>query len=159
MFYSMECFQPTVYNWCTSLLANMKSQMIDCKMGRKRNFGFASILCIFFFEWVPRLGPRVNIVPHRPRNLAMARWTEVMRQHGGGRVPTPQNDEFLFCWSHQVMALEDYSYARINFRGDPDIPLPPGSIDEDIGMPKFLNISFFVFLYKKTKIFLDDVEY
>jgi hypothetical protein len=79
---------------------------------------------------------------------------------GGGRVPTPYNDEFFFWWSRQVMALEDYPYAGIDFRGDPDMSLPPGSTYGDIGMQKFLNISFFfVFLYKKTKIFLDDVKY
>jgi hypothetical protein len=98
MFYSMECLRPTIYNWCTSLLANMKNQLENCKHGRKRNFGFASILCSFFFERVPGLGPRVEIVLHVPRDLAMAGWTEVMRPLGGGRVPTPYNEEFLFWW-------------------------------------------------------------
>jgi hypothetical protein len=87
-----------VYDWCTSLLANMKIQLTDCKQGRKRNFGFTSILCSFFFEQVPGLGPRVEIVLHGPHDPAMARWTEVMRRLGGGRVPTPYNDEFFFWW-------------------------------------------------------------
>jgi hypothetical protein len=52
MFYLVECLRPTVYDWCTSLLANMKSQLINYKQGRKMNFGFMSILCSFFFEWV-----------------------------------------------------------------------------------------------------------
>jgi hypothetical protein len=110
-----------VYDWCTSLLANMKSQLTDCKLGRKRNFRFVSILCSFFFEQVPGLGPRVEIVLHGPRDPAMAWWTEVMRWQGGGRVPTPYNDEFFFWWSRQVMALEDYPYAGIDFRGDLDM--------------------------------------
>jgi hypothetical protein len=55
MFYVVECLRPMVYDWCTSLLANMKSQLTDCKLGRMRNFGFASILCSFFFERVPIL--------------------------------------------------------------------------------------------------------
>jgi hypothetical protein len=83
MFYSVECLRPTVYDWCTSLLANMKSQLTDCKLGRKRNFGFTSILCSFFFERVPGLGPRVEIVLHGPRDPSMAWWTEVMRWTGG----------------------------------------------------------------------------
>jgi hypothetical protein len=29
MFYAVECFQPTFYEWCTSLLSNMKSQLTD----------------------------------------------------------------------------------------------------------------------------------
>jgi hypothetical protein len=50
MLYFVECLRPTVYDWCTSLLANMKNQLIEHKHGDKRNFGFASILCRFFFE-------------------------------------------------------------------------------------------------------------
>jgi hypothetical protein len=79
MFYSLEFLQPIVYKWCISLLANMKSQLTYCKLGIKRNFGFTSILCSFFFEWVPILGPRVDIVLHGPCNLDMTRWTDVMR--------------------------------------------------------------------------------
>jgi hypothetical protein len=85
-----------VYSWCTLLLANMKSQLTECKMGIKRKFGFASILCSFFSEWVPGMGPKVDIILCGPHNPAMARWTEVMRGQGGGRVPTPYNDDFFF---------------------------------------------------------------
>lgn len=81
--------------------------------------------------------PRVKIVPHGPCDLAMAWWTKVMRKQGGGRVPTPYNDEFFFSWSRQVMALEDYPYVGIDFRGDMDMLLPPGSTYGDIGMKKF----------------------
>jgi hypothetical protein len=87
--YLVECLQPMVYDWCTSLLGNMKSQLTDYKQGRKRNFGFISILCCFFFEKVPFLSPRIKIIPHRLCDRAMSRWTEVMRWLGGGRVPTP----------------------------------------------------------------------
>jgi hypothetical protein len=78
MFYLVECLQPTVYDWCTSLLANMKSQLTDCKLGIKRNFWFMSIPCSFFFEQVLGLGPRVDIVLHGPHDPSMARQTEVM---------------------------------------------------------------------------------
>jgi hypothetical protein len=96
MFYSVECLQTIFYDWCTSLLDNMKSQLIDCKQGTKRNFGFASILCSFFFEWVLGLGPRVEIVSHGLRDPTMAWWIEVMRWLGSGKVPTPYNDELFF---------------------------------------------------------------
>jgi hypothetical protein len=71
MFYVVECLRPTVYDWSTSLLANMKIQLTDCKLGRMRNFGFASILCSFFFERVPTLSPRVEILPHGLHNPTM----------------------------------------------------------------------------------------
>jgi hypothetical protein len=67
---------------------------------------------------------------------------------GGGRVPTPYNEDFLYWWRRQVIALDDYPYEGIDFRGDPDMPLPPGSAYGDIGMSKsFYIFHFFVFLY------------
>jgi hypothetical protein len=97
MFYAVQCERPTMYDWCTSLLANMKSQLMECKQGGgERNFEFSSILCSFFFERVLGLGPRVDILPRGPHNPAMARWIEVMRWQGGGRVPTPYNEDFFY---------------------------------------------------------------
>jgi hypothetical protein len=143
-----------MYDWCTSLLTNMKGQLTECKQGAKRNFGFASILCSFFFKRIPSLGPRVEIIPRGPHDPAMARWVEVMRRQGGGRVVTPYNDDFFFWWGRQIIALDDYPYVGIDFRGDPDMPLPPGDAYGTIGKQCFLYISFFVFLYfKRTKIF------
>jgi hypothetical protein len=66
----------------------------------------------------------VEILPRGPRNLSMAQWTEVMRREGGGRVATPYNEDFFFWWRQQVIALDDYPYAGIDFRGDLDMPLP-----------------------------------
>ena len=64
MFYVVDSMRPTVYDWITTLLSNMKQKLINCKMGRVRNFGFDSILSTFFFERVPGLSPRVDISPH-----------------------------------------------------------------------------------------------
>jgi hypothetical protein len=75
----------------------------------------------------------VEILPRGPCDPAMARWIKVMRRQGGGRVSTPYNDDFFFLWQRQVIALDDYPYAGINFRGDPDMPLPPGAAYGDIG--------------------------
>ena len=32
MFYAVECMRPTVYDWITVLLSNIKQQLNDCKM-------------------------------------------------------------------------------------------------------------------------------
>ena len=50
MFYLVECIRPIVYDWSTSLLNAMKQQLVDCNMGRVKNFGFTRILSTFFFE-------------------------------------------------------------------------------------------------------------
>ena len=34
MFYAVECMRPTVYDWSTTLLGNMKHQLSECKMGK-----------------------------------------------------------------------------------------------------------------------------
>ena len=34
MFYAVECKRPTIYDWSTTLLSNMKQQLNDYKMGR-----------------------------------------------------------------------------------------------------------------------------
>ena len=47
MFYVVDCMRPTMYDWSTSLLGNMKQQLSESNMGRTRNFGFASILSTY----------------------------------------------------------------------------------------------------------------
>jgi hypothetical protein len=84
------------------------------KQGKKRNFIFASILCIFFFERVLGLSPRVDITPHGLHDLAMSQWTDVMRKIGGGRVPTLYNDELFFWWRQHVIEIDDYPYVGID---------------------------------------------
>ena len=53
MFYAVECMTPTIYDWSTTLLRNMKHHLSECKVGRVRNFEFNNILSTFFFERVP----------------------------------------------------------------------------------------------------------
>jgi hypothetical protein len=78
-----------------------------------------------------------------------------MKRQGGGRVSTPYNDVFFLWWWRQIISMDDYPYAGINFRGDPDMSLPPRASYGAIGKKKFTN---FIFLYfEETKIFLDGV--
>ena len=61
MYYAVECMRPTIYDWSTTLLSNMKHQLSECKAGRIRNFGFSNILSTFLFERVLGLSPRVDV--------------------------------------------------------------------------------------------------
>ena len=36
------------------------------------------------------------------------------------------DDEFYFWWERQLLTLEQFPYAGMDFRGDPDLVLPPG---------------------------------
>ena len=46
--------------------------------------------------------------------------------------------------------IEDYAYAGKDFRGDPDLPLPPGAQWGDIGKkqnPKMVIMLFLFFIF------------
>ena len=43
------------------------------------------------------------------------------------------NDDFYFWWERQLLALEQFPYAGMDFRGDPDLVLPPGGSWGELG--------------------------
>jgi hypothetical protein len=56
----------------------------------------------------------------------MGRWADLMKRLGGGDVPrTAFDDDFFSWWDQQIIAIDDYPYAGLDFRGDPDLVLPP----------------------------------
>ena len=137
----------------------MKHQLSECKAGRVWKFGFNSILSMFFFERVPGFSPKVDVPLHEVHNPAQWRWANAMHRLGGGRVANPYLEDFFPWWRRQIVAIEDYPYAGIEFWGDPDMPLPPGSAYGDIGNESrpslFLN---FLELFNFFLYFLDYME-
>ena len=105
----------------------------ECKVGRVQNFGFSSILSTFFFERVPGLSPRVDVPLHGVQDPAQRHWKNVMHRMGGGKVANPYPADFFPWWRREIIAIDDYPYARIDFRGDPHIPLPLGAAYGGIG--------------------------
>ena len=65
---------------------------------------------------------------------------------GRGRVNF--GDPFFRWLQDQILMVEDYAYVGMNFTGDPDLPLPPGSQWGDIGKkqetPKWMKY-FYIF--------------
>ena len=98
MFYAVECMRPMIYDWSITLLSNMKHQLSECKAGRVRNFGFSSILSMFFFESVLGLRPIVDVPLHGVRDPSQWRWEDAMHKLGGGRVAKPYPVEFFPWW-------------------------------------------------------------
>ena len=79
----------------------------------------------------------------------MVRWVEVMAHIGGGRAKVKFEAAFFRWLRDQILMIEDYAYTRTDFRGDPDLPLPPGAQWGDIGKkqnPKMV-IMFLCFFY------------
>ena len=57
----------------------------------------------------------------------MSIWGDIfLHQGGGGSVQSVYDDDFYFCWQWQLPALEQFPYAGMDFRGDPNLVLPPG---------------------------------
>ena len=44
MFYAVECMRPTIYDYSTTLLSNMKHQLSECNMGR--------VVSLYYADWV-----------------------------------------------------------------------------------------------------------
>ena len=83
----------------------------------------------------------------RARDPHMLRWVELMARTGGSRVKV-KYDAGFFCWlDDQILMIKDHTYAGIDFRGDPDLPLPLDAQWGDIGKKQDskMLIVFFVF--------------
>ena len=64
VFYVWEFLRPILYDWSTTFLTCMKSQLTGCKQGILKNSIFGSLFYCFFFERVPMMSPRVDIHMH-----------------------------------------------------------------------------------------------
>ena len=92
-----------------------------------------------------------------PRDPRIAHWADMMKRLGGSEVPrTTWDDEFFLWWGEQIIAVDDYPYAGMDFRGDPDLVLPPGTAWGTVGkFAKFFDLYnfFWIFsnMYEKMK--------
>ena len=117
--------EPIVFNWPEALLPVFKDQLTKCRQGELNQFGYGSILAYFFFKRVVLIRPQVIFTELRARDPHMLRWVEIMARTGGDKAKVKFEATF-FCWlREQILMIEDYSHARTDFRGDPDLPLLP----------------------------------
>ena len=82
------------------------------------------------------------------RDPTMLKWLGLLSWLGGGRQPHFTED--VFSWlDHDILVVDDYDYARMDFRQDLDLAL---LYDEDwdssLGMKHVIYFqSFFMFFY------------
>ena len=74
------------------------------------------------------------------RDPTMLKWSGLLSQLGGGRKPHFTKD-FFNRLDQDILVVDDYDYARINFRQDPDLELPNDE-DWDASLGKKHVISF-----------------
>ena len=61
-----------------------------------------------------------------PRDPRMQRWVELMARHAGQSTVMLSN-AFFSWFRRQIIAINDYAYAGVDFRGDLDLALPEGT--------------------------------
>ena len=98
MFYVVECMRPSIYDWSTTLLSNMKHQLSECKAGRVQNFGFNSILSTFFFLACSRIEPHSGRSSSQGSRSSPTALGRCYAQTGGGRVANPYQNDFFPWW-------------------------------------------------------------
>jgi hypothetical protein len=140
---AVQCLQPVIFDWSTTMLNYMKIQLTECKLRKKKNFGFRTVLCAFFFERVSGLSPKESIRGHIATYPTLCRWVSLMPLQGAGGVRESYDDEFFDWWRRQIPTIEDYPYAGISFLRDPDMPMPPGAARGEIGTYSY--IYFFIY--------------
>jgi hypothetical protein len=80
------------------MLDCMKIQLTECWIWEHQNFRFGTILCSFFFERVPNIGPRETIRGHEASLPALCRWDALLPRQGGGRTIEAFDDKFFDWW-------------------------------------------------------------
>ena len=81
----------------------------------------------------------------RERDPFMLRWVRIMAHTRAGRGKVKFGSPFFRWISDQILMVEDYAYAGTNFRGDLDLPLPPGEQRGDMGKKQNPKIDICVF--------------
>ena len=91
------------------------------------------------------MSPAIPLEIRHPCQPRLSRWGDIFLRHGGGDVVQGMyDDNFYTWWERQVPALEQFPYAGLDFRGDPDLVLPPGGAWGEMG--KFLIFIIIKFL-------------
>jgi hypothetical protein len=114
----------------------MKGQLTRAKNGQSKTFGYGSLVVSFALERVPMLIPQqLTVGVGAPREPRLMRWVAVMARHPDEGEKVVRFPEIFFDWlEHQVFSIQDFPYAGMDFRGDPDMVLPQGEQWDDRGI-------------------------
>ena len=132
---AIDCYRGTIFNWCDAVLANLKGQLTRTKNGQLKTFGYGPLVVSFVLERVPMLIPQqLTVGVGLPREPKLMRCVVVMARHlDEGTEVVRFTTEYIHWLEDQVFSIQDFPYARVNFRGDPDMVLPPGEQWDDTG--------------------------
>jgi hypothetical protein len=80
------------------------------------------------------LRPRVLLEAPGAREMCLRRWSSVLVRHGGGKGGHYFTVQATQIWWQMPQVILQYPYAGVDFRGDPDMVLPPGEVFDHRGM-------------------------
>ena len=153
---AIDCYQGTIFNWYEAVSAHMKSQLTKAKNGRLKTFGYGPIVVSFALERVPMLIPQqLTVDDLGPREPKLVRWVAVMARHPDEGAAVVRFSDSYFDWLEgQLFVIQDFPYAGMDFRGDPDMVLPQGEQWDDRGTFIFTIFLVHVFFYFSFYIYI-----
>jgi hypothetical protein len=80
------------------------------------------------------LHPRVLLGAPGAREPRLRRWSMILIHHGGGEGGHFFTAEAAQVWRQMPQIILQYPYCGVDFRGDPDMVLPPGEVFDHRGM-------------------------
>ena len=78
--------------------------------------------------------PQVVLIEHLVSKPKMERCTSLSPQLGNDPSGFTFTIGFFAWWKRQVLIVEDYPYAKVDFRGNADLVLPEGAHWDASGM-------------------------
>jgi hypothetical protein len=112
----------------------MVAQVDRCRSTGAGEFAFGSILVAWFLERVSMLCLRVLLEAPVAREPRLRWWSAVLVHHGGGEGGHYFMAQAAQIWRQMPQVILQYPYAGVDFRGDPDMVLPPGDVFDHRGM-------------------------
>jgi hypothetical protein len=116
------------FAWGLMLHARMVAQLDHCQCMDGGEFSFGSILVAWFLERVSMLRPRVLLEMPGAREPLLRQWSTVFLRHSGGEGGHLFLAEVVRIWWQMPHVILWYPYAGVDFRGDPNMVLPPGEV-------------------------------
>jgi hypothetical protein len=123
--YGLQCLEPTLFNWSAGFLHHVKEQITRCRSGQQKQFGYGSFLVSFFLECIPGMQPQIALAVRPVGEPRMERWTSLSPRLGPDSEFRFTGD--FFAWLRcQLIVIEDFPYAGVDFWGSMDLVLPEG---------------------------------
>jgi hypothetical protein len=144
--YVIQCLEPRIFNWSVEFLMKIKEHISKCQKCRQKQFGYKSFLVSFFLERVPQMQPQVPLISCPTIEPRMEQWMSLSSRLGNEPLTFLFTIDFFAWWGRQLVVIEDFPYAGVEFRGNANLVLLEGT-QWDASGTKDHNLVNFVFVF------------